>query len=43
MSIWQFRAAFGGYAKANSPDDGSISREEAERLASWIDAPAGWA
>jgi hypothetical protein len=28
MSLWQFTAAVGGWAKANSPDEGGLNREE---------------
>lgn len=42
MSLWQFRAAVGGYAKANSTNEGGISSEEAARLADWLDEPPVW-
>ena len=42
MSLWQFNAAAGGYIKANTPDDGAISAQEAEALADWIDEPPVW-
>jgi hypothetical protein len=44
MSLWQFQAAVGGFAKANRIDEaGSINSEEAARLANWLDEPASWA
>jgi hypothetical protein len=33
MSLWQFCAAVGGYAKANSPESGGLNREEEEASA----------
>ncbi len=42
MSLWEFRAATGGYAKAHASDDGAISSEEAASLAVWLDAPPIW-
>lgn len=42
MSLWQFQAAVGGYAKANGAGDEALSSEEAERLADWLDEPPVW-
>lgn len=43
MSMWQFNAAIGGYAKANSADDDqAISKDEAKALAELIDEPPVW-
>ena len=43
MSLWEFQAAVGGWAKANSAEDtGAISREEAELLAESLDKPPIW-
>jgi len=42
MSIWEFNAAFGGYVKANSSDEGAITTEEAKALAELIDQPPVW-
>lgn len=42
MSLWEFRAVAGGYAKANSIDDGAISSEQAAALAAWLDEPPVW-
>lgn len=43
MSLWEFRAAVGGYVKANSSEDeGAITTAEAKALADLIDAPALW-
>lgn len=43
MSLWEFSAALGGYAKANTTaDDQGISAADAERLADWIDQPPIW-
>lgn len=43
MSLWEFRAAVGGYAKANTPeDDTAITEGDAKRLAAFIDAPPIW-
>jgi|GEM_PF-4742932 len=33
MSLWQFSAAVGGWAKANSPQEEGMNREEAEASA----------
>lgn len=33
MSVWQFTAALGGFAKANSSPDDLLNREEADVLA----------
>lgn len=41
MSLWQFRAATGGHAKANRAE-GGLNTEEAAHLADWLDAPAVW-
>jgi hypothetical protein len=38
MSLWQFAAAVGGWAKANSPDEGGLNREEAEASAAALKA-----
>lgn len=43
MSLWEFTAVVGGYAKANSADDDAVSTEELSGLAAFIDAPAVWA
>lgn len=43
MSLWEFRAAVGGYAKANrAEDEAGISTEDAKRLADWLDEPPLW-
>lgn len=42
MSLWQFRAAVGGYAKANSAGDNTLNSEEAAALADWLDEPPVW-
>jgi hypothetical protein len=43
MSLWQFNAATGGYAKANrSEDEQGISTDEAAALAAWIDERPSW-
>jgi hypothetical protein len=43
MSLWEFGAAVGGYAKANTPDDDvAITKDEAKSLAEFIDAPPVW-
>jgi hypothetical protein len=43
MSLWEFHAAVGGHNKANAgPDDGSITTEQAEQLAAWLDKPPVW-
>lgn len=42
MSLWEFQAAVGGYAKANQGDDSGINTEEAASLAAWIDEPPVW-
>lgn len=37
MSLWQFAAAVGGVAKANSSgDEESLTRDEADRLAALV-------
>ena len=36
MSVWQFMAAFDGYVKANSKDDGGLSDSEVDELADWL-------
>ncbi len=41
MSIWQFNAAAGGYRKAHSTED-TLSTDEAEMLAAWIDEKPVW-
>lgn len=41
MSFWQFRAATGGWMKANSTG-GGLSTEEATELADWLDQPPVW-
>jgi hypothetical protein len=43
MSLWEFNAVAGGYVKANSsPDEQGLSKDEAKRLADFIDAPPVW-
>jgi hypothetical protein len=42
MSLWEFAAAVGGYVKANSSDEGSITSAEADALAELIDRPPVW-
>jgi hypothetical protein len=43
MSLWEFRAAVGGYIKANSvPDAGAISSDEAAAIAAALDARPVW-
>lgn len=41
MSLWEFSAASGGFMKANSSDE-TLSSEQAEALAAWIDEPPIW-
>jgi hypothetical protein len=43
MSLWEFNAATGGYAKANrSEEEPALSGDEVSRLADWVDEPAVW-
>jgi len=42
MSLWEFSAAVGGYIKANSPEDGAITPEEAKALGASIDEAPVW-
>ncbi len=43
MSLWEFSAAIGGYAKANSsPDEAAITTTEAEALSAFLDEPPVW-
>lgn len=42
MSLWEFRAASGGYAKANSSEDEGLTSEEAKQLAASLDEPPVW-
>lgn len=43
MSLWEFKAVVGGYAKANAaPDDQGLTNSEASGLAAFLDAPPVW-
>lgn len=43
MSLWQFRAAAGGYAKVHGPqDEAVITPEEAKALSARLDQKPVW-
>ena len=42
MSLWQFYAATGGYAKSKRPEDEAMTAEEAATLAAWVDEKPVW-
>lgn len=43
MSLWEFTAAVGGFAKANTPpDERGLSSSEAAQLAALLDEPPVW-
>lgn len=39
-SIWEFFAAVEGFAKANSPDDGTLTKSEEDELFEMVQAKA---
>jgi hypothetical protein len=41
LSIWQYRMALDGYVKANTPDDGSLTKAEEDQLWEMVEAKAG--
>jgi hypothetical protein len=44
MSVWEWRAAIGGFVKANSSEDEAqvLTPSEVQNLASFIDEPPVW-
>lgn len=43
MSLWEFRAAVGGFVKANTSEaEAGLSTNEAAQLAAFIDEPPVW-
>jgi hypothetical protein len=41
LSIWQYRMALDGYVKANTPDDGSLTKAEEDQLWAMVEAKSG--
>jgi hypothetical protein len=42
MSLWEFNAATGGFAKANGAGEETLNTDQAQALAAWIDEPPIW-